>query len=327
MTSPLCLEQRRSDAPQNLSAFWLCTDGAAGNVNQARALAQGLNSVRPDAAWPINEIALPSVELPLLTRLLAPRFSRLSRAELDAIKVCDGPQPGQVAIGCGRVGAIVLDALKRRHRSLRTLQILHPRCALKRFDWVICPEHDHARGVNVLSLPGALTAIDDQWLAQGRALAQAQQVERLVLIGAPTRNAPFDPGEVLAAIAKLPRAGLCISVSRRTPITLLEPLQALGVRLWRGPNDGANPYQAWLSAAAEIWVTPDSVNMLSEASATYARVNVFSLDCARGKIAEFLQSMQPRLIHPIPFRPSQRIFLKLREALDAQTSLAGAANG
>lgn len=303
-------------APQNTSAIWLCTDGAAGNINQARALALGLNAIDPDTALPIHEIALPSKDLPLFARLLAPRFSRLSRAELAAIDACDGPQPGQIAIGCGRVGAILLDALKRRHAGLRTVQILHPRCALSRFDWVICPEHDHARGVNVLSVPGALTAIDDQWLAQGRALAQAQDVQRLVLIGAPTRNAPFDPNVVLAAIAALPRQGLCVSVSRRTPNELTEALQALGVRLWRGPNDGANPYQAWLSAATEIWVTPDSVNMLSEASATYARVKVLSPECVHGKIAEFLQSLQPRFIHPKPFRPSQRVFATLRQALD-----------
>lgn len=319
MTRPLGPEQSAASAPQNTTEYWLCTDGAAGNVNQARALALGLKSVRSDAsATPIHEIAVLNANLPLLTRLLAPRFSRLSRAELAAIPACDGPQPGHVAIGCGRVGAIVLDALKRRHPSLRTVQILHPRCALTRFDWVICPEHDHARGVNVLSMPGALTAIDDAWLAHGRALAPAQDVQRLVLIGAPTRYAPFEPNAVLAAIAAMPRPGLCVSVSRRTSTALIEALQTLGVRLWRGPSDGANPYQAWLSAAKEIWVTPDSVNMLSEASATYAHLKIFSPECVRGKMAEFLHSLRARLAQNRPFRPSQQLFVTLARALDQQ---------
>ena len=300
--------------PRMLSPIWLCSDGAAGNVNQARALAAGLSG--PETGPSIHELSVPASELPWHVRAFAPRFSRLSAADLAAIGSCNGPQPGDIAIGCGRIGAVLLDALKQRHRDLRTVQILHPRCALRRFDWVICPQHDHARGSNLLSLIGSLTAIDEGWLAQGQALAAAHGVKRLVLIGAPTRNAPYQLSAVLEAISALPRAGLCISASRRTPPEFIEHLQRLGVRLWRGPVDGANPYQAWLSAADEIWLTPDSVNMLSEASATHARLHILSPACARGKIAEYLRSLEFRLAGTTPFRPSQEIFATLRRALN-----------
>ena len=318
---------QRTSQPMLKPAIWLCTDGAAGNLKQAHALAEGLNQAASGSTKiALQEIALPTRALPWRVRLLAPRYSRLSISELDAIKRLDGVQPQQIAIGCGRVGAIILDALKRRHPSLRTVQILHPRCALERFDWVVCPEHDQARGANVLSLPGALTAIDDSWLRQGRSLPAAEGVRRLVLIGAPTRNAPFQLQKVLNAIAGLPREGLCISVSRRTPAAITDALHALGVRLWRGEIDGANPYQAWLSAAEEIWVTPDSVNMLSEASATSATLRVFNPECVRGKIAAFLASLQPRLMQNTPFRPSQAIFARLRQLLSAELDGTGANN-
>ena len=39
------------------------------------------------------------------------------------------------------------------------------------------------------------------------------------------------------------------------------------MHIWNGPGDGENPYQGYLAAADRIVVTPDSVNMLSEACA------------------------------------------------------------
>ena len=65
---------------------------------------------------------------------------------------------------------------------------------------------------------------------------------------------------------------LLISTSRRTPIAWRDRLRGAFRHgctcFWGGDADGANPYAGYLAYADRIVVTPDSVNMLSEACAT-----------------------------------------------------------
>jgi mitochondrial fission protein ELM1 len=57
------------------------------------------------------------------------------------------------------------------------------------------------------------------------------------------------------------------------------------VHFWNGARDGTNPYAGYLAHADRIVVTPDSVNMLSEASATGKPVFSLLPQGARGKLA------------------------------------------
>jgi uncharacterized protein len=284
----------------------IITDGAMGNLKQARALASGLGLRALEVG----------VRLQALDRLLAPHFKR---AQLSALRF--EPQFSlaniRLAIGCGRAAAVALDALKRSQPLLRTVQILDPRCDPRRFDVVICPEHDGLHGTNVLRMQGALNDIDDTWLAQGQALAAAAEVKTLLLLGAPTRHAPYDVAMLRTLLASLSTAGLCISASRRTPTAFLPLLQASGARVWCNPADGENPYQAWLSSAEHILVSPDSINMISEACATRARVSVLFPERTRGKTARFLASIKARLDPKIgpditPLRPSKALVAALK---------------
>jgi uncharacterized protein len=54
--------------------------------------------------------------------------------------------------------------------------------------------------------------------------------------------------------------------------------------IWTGPDDGENPYQGYLAAADCLVVTPDSVNMLSEACATGRPVLTMLPASAQGKL-------------------------------------------
>ena len=283
-----------------IARCWILTDGAAGNIKQARVLAAGLG-LRGDEYV---------VTLNMLDRALAPRFRRANFAELKLM-----PKPElsdcDFAIGCGRAGAVALDALKRARPYVRTMQILAPRCDPARFDAIVCPAHDRLSAPNVYSMIGALNDVDDAWLAAGRAAAvQVGSANSLLLLGAPTRNAPYSVAQLAQLLQKLEPSKLCISASRRTPPEFLALIRASGARVWTGAVDGANPYQAWLSSAARIIVTPDSVNMISEACATYVQVEVAFSDAARGKIALFLQSLSSRL------QANQAIILPLRASFD-----------
>ncbi len=290
---------------------WILTDGAAGNVKQARVLARGLGLNSREFV----------VKLSALDRAFAPRFRRANFAALQLMPAPDALDC-QYAIGCGRAGAIALDALKRARPAVRTVQILAPRCDSARFDAIVCPAHDRLSAPNVVSMIGALNDIDDVWLAAGR--LQAQQTGfagTLVLVGAPTRNAPYTLAQFAQLLDRLLHEvlapnDLCISASRRTPPAFLALIRASGARVWTGASDGPNPYQAWLSSAAKIVVTPDSVNMMSEACATYAQVEAAFADTARGKIAIFLQSLAVRLhansVAVVPLRATLAVIERLR---------------
>ncbi len=292
------------DADANSSAdsgsiCWILTDGAAGNVKQARVLARGLGLSSVEYV----------VKLNALDRAFAPRFRR---ANFTALKLTPIPNALDCAfaIGCGRAGAIALDALKRARPAVRAVQILAPRCNPARFDAIVCPAHDQLLAPNVYSMIGALNDIDEAWLSDGQ--FQAQQLgaaSTLLLVGAPTRNAPYTPAQFAQLLHGLDPKALCISASRRTPPVFLAIIRASGARVWTSAGDGPNPFQAWLSSAARIIVTPDSVNMISEACASYAQVEVVFSAAACGKIALFLESLASRL------KPNQSPVLPLRPTL------------
>jgi uncharacterized protein len=278
------------------------TDGAAGNVKQAQALAHGL--------FPELPVAQYQAQAQGLANWLAPKFWRTQLHGLAFHPPLSDASTLDIAIGCGRQGAIVLDAIKRSAPSVITLQILDPKCAPSCFDAVICPKHDGLKGSNVWHTLGAVHGVDAQWLAAGRAQTQITASKRLVLIGAPTRHARYG-AEIIEQIRALPSEGLCISVSRRTPIDLTELIKKLPAQVYAGV--GVNPYQRWLSTAEEIFVSADSVNMLSEAAATNAKLVVLGGDNTSGKITCFLAQLAPRLASNEAINDMPQLFAGLRE--------------
>src|SRR5262249_31450760 len=93
----------------------------------------------------------------------------------------------------------------------------------------------------------------------------------------------------VSALVARDRGSLMIACSRRTPdpwrTCLYGLLQDGCTHVWTGAHDGDNPYQGYLGAADRIVVTPDSVNMLSEACATGQPVFSFLPVDAQGRIA------------------------------------------
>jgi len=275
---------------------WIVTDGAAGNERQALALARALRvepeilhvGLRPPWSWS------------------APRFTTGLRlgVEAELRRRLRTPWPALV-IGCGRDGAAVTRWLRTASGGKTfTVQILDPRIDPKHFDLVVAPRHDALQGANVIQTIGALNPVDEDWLAAGSArfptLAQLPQPRTAVLIGGARRGMDMSDAWFAAfldrinALAARDGGSLLVSASRRTPDAWRrisrERLRAdfgrIGcVHFWNGAEDGENPYQGYLAAADRIAVTPDSVNMLSEACATGKPVFTLLPDAARGKLA------------------------------------------
>ncbi len=282
---------KRSSAP------WTVTDGRAGNVRQAVALASALRQgthrplvLQPRAPWRW----LSPRRLPGDVNGYGPDF-----AELAA-------QAPALAIGCGRQAAGALRVL--RARDTRTVQILDPRLPSRHWDLVVVPEHDALRGSNVLTLIGSLNPVDDDWLALGRAafadFGALPGPRTALLVGGPTPLAPWDEASMVAVFTALAEqirsegGSLLATTSRRTPPALAEILRATFAHLphviWGDGGDGVNPYAGLLGWANRVVVSPDSVNLLSEASATRLPVMVALADAAQGRLARFQRQLHER---------------------------------
>lgn len=274
-------------------ATWVITDGNAGNLRQARALADALH--RPAIDWNLQARApwrwLAPRRLPWSANAWGETFSRAL------------VHPPALVIGCGRQAALATRVL--RERGAFAVQILDPRIAPRHWDMVIAPEHDRLRGDNVIRLLGSLHPVDDHWLESARrgfaALASLPQPRTALLLGGPSAHAQLQPGWGDGLAARLQRViaaqGGCLMVttSRRTPEDvrrrLREQLAGTTGVFWGGVQDGANPYPGILACADRIVCTADSVNMLSEACATSAPVFVAGLDVLAGRPRQFVDSL------------------------------------
>ena len=277
---------------------WAISDGAAGNERQAVALARAVGGGEP-------RVLRLAARAPW--RWFSPRVVMGSRHAFGAefARQVRGPWP-KVAIGCGRQAALALQLLRlASDGACRTVQILDPRIEPDQFDLVVAPAHDGLHEDNVVVTRGSLHDIDDAWLERARVqwprLVQLPGPRTVLLLGGSNRAMELDEAYWRALAQRLGEwlmrdgGSLLVTTSRRSPDWLREAARAEfsavpGLQ-WHGEDDGPNPYAGLLAWADRIVVTPDSVNLLSEACAT--RVPVFALadQPLRGKLDVFLREL------------------------------------
>ncbi|HET8941674.1 MAG TPA: mitochondrial fission ELM1 family protein [Rudaea sp.] len=288
------------------SAAWAIADGAAGNERQALALAQALAKqtqmlrieLRPPWSW----------FAPRLTSAASLAFPANVRRKMRA------PWP-PLAVGCGRASALVTRCLRHAGAGRTfTVQILDPRVDPANFDVVVAPRHDALQGENVIQTLGSLNCVNDTWLADGLTqfprLAHLPQPRTAVLLGGPRRGLGLDETWLdkllahIAAITARDGGSVMITCSRRTPDSwrarVRGTLASGCLHYWIDERDGINPYQGYLAAADRIVVTPDSVNMLSEACATGKPVLTLLPTGASGKLVRFTATLvSERRVHTL----------------------------
>jgi mitochondrial fission protein ELM1 len=292
---------------------WTITDHSAGNQRQALTLAEGLGMpVRHIVLTPRAPWSWFSPRLTLGGRLALPTSQRTTYAL---------PWP-EVAIGCGR-GAALFTRMLRGYANghCHTVQILDPRVDPSHWDTVIVPRHDQLAGPNVLQPLGSLNPVDDAWLKDGRdacpALEDLPRPRIGVLLGGPRKSVAIDANyaqqlvERLLAHRRAEGGSLMVLSSRRTPAAVMDVMNgALGDvpgLSWSGPDDGNNPYPGVLGWADRLVVTPDSVNMLSEACAVGCAVQTLVMAPLPPKLARFHASLRAAgWLHDLDSEPPLR---------------------
>ncbi|WP_300376249.1 mitochondrial fission ELM1 family protein [Henriciella sp.] len=283
MTKP---QPTSPNAAQMGPSVWAASDGRAGNAAQVRAIVQALGATErwmkvahihgtghrdspitlaprppwtwlPGGRWPMPQLALPKDQRALFT----------------------SPWP-DLWIAAGRRSAPYTAAIRDMSGGKTfTVQILDPKSDPANYDLVVVPEHDELEGPNVIRTVGAPSYFAPEDIEQaGQAFADlADENARtcIVILGGDSKAHRFteDAADRLAEdFQALAGAGwrLRITTSRRTPVPIIAKMRALadriGARFWAGPEDGPNPYLAWLIYSDAAIVTEDSANMLSDAA-------------------------------------------------------------
>ena len=322
--------------PVHSPRTWTVTDGHAGNLRQAQALARALEV-------PVErELALRPGPL---ARWLAPRRWPGAGTAFGAAFARDLRDPPALASGCGRQAALATRLLRthgaRAVPRCRTVQILDPRIDPRHWDLVVAPEHDSLRGDNVVTLLGSLHPVDDAWLSEAcrrfSAFATLPSPRTTLLLGGRSRHARLDAARLDVLLALLETAlardggSLLLTASRRTDPALSDTLRAFSARwpgvCWLSAEDGENPYPGLLAFADRIACTADSVNMVSEACATTAPVFVFDPAHVDGRPRRFLDALLARgRIRPLdatllpfeaaPLRETARLAGEVRKRLE-----------
>jgi len=296
---PATISSPGQDAlPRLQGECWAITDLAAGNQRQALALAEQMD-------MPVRHLVL-SPRAPW--SWLSPRMTWGGRLALPASqRAMFAPPWPRIAIGCGRSAALLTRMLRTLTEGCcHTVQILDPRVDPAHWDTVIAPRHDGLAGANVLNPLGSLNPVDEAWLQDGReaspALNDLPRPRVGVLLGGPRTGIGIDANyaqrlvEQLLARRRREGGSLMVLASRRTPAAVVEvtrnALRGTPGLIWAGPEEGINPYPGVLGWADRLVVTPDSVNMLSEACAVGCPVHTFVAGTLPPKLARFHQSLR-----------------------------------
>ena len=282
--------------------IWVLLGPRTGDNNQALALAEAVGLPFETRTLAYNPLQALSVWLPGTSLTL----DRESRRHLQA------PWPDLV-IAIGRRSVPVARWIKRQNQGLtKLIRIGHPRIDPKLFDLVITTrQYPVPPGANVLLLPLAMSrfsAAPELTPGEVEWFAGLPRPRRLLAIGGATKYWALSADRVAEAVKDLQQrdGSLVVATSRRTDPNVTE-----AVREVLAPSgrlvDGAFPrFPVLLNSADEIFVTGDSVSMLSEAILTGRPVGLVPIeqdDKGRRKLGD-----EPREVGPDASRRDLRRF-------------------
>lgn len=247
---------------------WVLLGARTGDNNQALALAEALG-------WPLEVKQLDYNRLQSLSVWLPPTAATLTAAARDGLKA---PWPDLV-IAIGRRSVPVARWIKQHSGgSAKLVRIGHPRIDPRLFDLVVTTrQYPVPPGDNVVLLPVAMSRFVEPLVPTLDELKflDAAGRYRLVAVGGATKYWTL-PEERIVEAVEAPFEGKIVAVtSRRTEPAIVARLRSLPITL---VDDASPRFPVLLDRAAEIFVTGDSVSMISEAVLTGKPVAIIPID-------------------------------------------------
>jgi mitochondrial fission protein ELM1 len=268
---------------------WILTDGRKGTENNSLGLAEAMGSLT----------TIKQVRLKGISRWLAPWLTFRLAHDIVGIEQLAQAWP-DIIISAGRTpGAVALYMKEQLRVPALFIHITNPGINPQRFDLVIAPTHDKLQGENVIAITGALHRITSAKLEQARALWAPrfghlpQSLPRPwhgVIIGGNTADLTFTPENLHGLLDHLGQHGSTLATaSRRTSPQVATLLSQQASYCWDGTGD--NPYMGLLACCDDLYVSADSVSMLSEACSTGKPVYIVPMDGQSLKHSRFHTSL------------------------------------
>ena len=256
-----------------------------GDNNQLRALAAALGFAFETKQLTYNRLR----HLPFVRRGLA-IVARESRTLIRP------PWPDLV-IGVGYGSVSVARYIRDRTGGrARLVHVGNPRCSLPDFDLVITTPQYWRRARNLVELPFAIGNPAGDAEPASDELAWLRRFPRpraLVAVGGPARHWQLDHRVLASAIttiqAKFAQGSLIIATSPRTDAATRHLLEGLELGSNAAIVERYPAFGTLLATADQIFVTGDSVSMLSEAILTGKPVGMIPIRRSiRGRIVHWL---------------------------------------
>ena len=261
-----------------LKNILVISDGCPGHENQSIGLAEALR-LRCNAHLEIVRIS-PRANLIKRTR------QALSTASVSSL-------PGLI-IAAGHKCHIPLLLAASRYKA-KSVLIMKPTLPCFLFDLCIIPRHDYKdpplRNNNIILTQGALNRIPEK--------RTTKTATGIILIGGPSRHYACNEDSLIPAISSIiqknPQLTWTITNSRRTPPDLLRKIASMDIRakIVSHQTTPAEWVPQQLIAASQVWVTEDSVTMISEAITSGAHVGLLPMPpkSSRGRLVRAIQGI------------------------------------
>lgn len=240
---------------------WIVSDGKPGHLNQSRGLADALSRLAP------TDIRV----LPAASRWKAVLNIVLGRAAARGL-----PHPTLI-LGAGHATHLSLLAARRATGSPVAV-LMKPSLPHRWFDFLIVPAHDQLEAdTRTFISQGALNRITP---ALNPDPVRAQR--GLILVGGESRHFDWNSDaiatQIRSVLARTPELRWTLTTSRRTPHDFISRLPHFDT-LEVVPHTATSPdwLPVRLAESGTVWVTPDSVSMVTEALTAGADVGVFDL--------------------------------------------------
>ncbi len=256
---------------------WLLTEGAHGMISQVEGLAKALNTT----------FTHKTVRLSFFTKLLPPKITPKQKLFFNFRELVANADPiPDFIISCGRKSVIpnilIKDFIKKKYnKDIKNIHIQDPKISTKYFNFVVAPKHDNPIiGDNVLLSQGALHYLDEQDV---KSLNIKAEKNISLILGGPNKYYSFSYEKIKNVFLQLTKDSeinkINIVASRRTPIKLFEKLknEFQDPRIVYDFSLNKNNYTKSLSEASHIFVTCDSISMISEAAITEKPIYVVQL--------------------------------------------------
>jgi len=264
----------------NKKNIWIATDGSQGMISQVKGLAQHFSdrifNIKIDLIFPWS----------LLQPGFLPVYGWVFKNKMDFHK-----EP-HIVISCGRKSVYFSLYLKKLFmKKIITIHIQNPKINFNKFDFIVSPNHDNIKGVNVIESIGALHQFSKEMIESKKNSYLSVPKNNLIsfIIGGNNRHYKFTRESILDLINKIKhlkkrysKYNFLIISSRRTGADIIrfikEKLDKIA-HVWDGVNE--NPYIFALRNSIFFVVTSDSTSMISECAFTGKPIFVFHLPFKR----------------------------------------------